>query len=193
MLAPVIVALIIAAVIGLFVWMYRSSRADRAQANAALQTMAADLGATFDEATRSVTGHLSGRAVTVTEDVQRDREGDYNRFARITVALRGATTLQVLRRSGALASIPGDLPTGDATFDRWLVVGTNDAAKVRQALAPDLLRHFVEWERSGWLWEVRVAEGHLRYAGGEGFMRPDQVEKTMAVLRAMVHLAERLE
>jgi hypothetical protein len=127
-------------------------------------------------------------------ETRQGSEGEYEYFVRIDVSTATTTTLDLLRqRSGFVPSFVDDLKTGDTDFDRWFVVRTNDAEKILTVLTPDLRRQYLEWQNGGWLWEVRVRDGQLRYAGGEGLFRKDQVEKTMAVLTEMVRLAERLE
>ncbi len=193
MLTQIIVLVILLAIVAGGIWAFRKSRSIQAEADEALRAMGRALETTFDARSRSLTGHLNGRAVSVKEDRQ-GRDGEYEYFVRIGVSTATSTTLQLLRQgSGFVPSFVDDLKTGDRDFDRWFIVRTNDAEKVRALLTPDLRRQYLEWQTHGWLWEVRVQDGQLRYAGGQGLFRRDQIEKTMGVLTGMAHLAERLE
>lgn len=193
MLAQLIVLLILVSLIGLGVFAFRKSRSMQGEVEVALADFGQAVGATFDPKTRSFTGTLDGHAVTVVEAKQ-GTGGEYEYFVRMTVATTPTATLELLpQRGGFVPTFVTDLKTGDADFDRWFVVRGSDPAAVQRVLTPDRRRQLLEWQTSGWLWELRVRDGALHFAGGQGLFRRDQVEKTLVLLRAMVELTEALE
>lgn len=191
MVAPLIVLVIVVSLVAGGVWAFRKSRSIDRDADAALAALGHVLGASFDAKSRSFAGTLNGRAVSVIEDKQ-GSDGEYEYFVRVKVATRAAVTADILRQASGLKVVQG-IETGDADFDRWFVVQASDQARVLKALTPDTRRQWLDWQTHGWLWEVRVRDGELRYAGGQGLFRRDQIEKTQAILDDMVAFVSRLE
>ncbi len=191
MLAQVIVLVIVVALVGGGAWAFTKSRSIGRDADAALAELGQVLDAPFDMKSRSFNGHLAGRRVTVSEERQ-GSEGEYDYFVRIIVATRTPDTVEIVRQASGLKVVQG-LETGDPDFDRWFVVQSSNPPRVLQALTPDVRRQWLDWQTSGWLWEVRVRNGELRYAGGEGLFRRKQIERTRTILADLVAFAARLE
>ena len=193
MLAQLIVLIIIVSLIGLGIFAFRKSRSIQGDVDAALVDFGRAVNATFDPKARAFIGTVNGRAVSVTEAAQ-GANSDYDYFVRITVDTATPATFELLpQRGGFVPSLVDDLKVGDAEFDRTFVVRTSDADRIRRVLTPGRRARYAEWGTTGWLWELRVREGKVRFAGGQGLFRRDQVEKTLVLLQAMVELAEALE
>ena len=193
MLAQLIVLFIIASLIGLGIFAFRKSRSMQGDVDAALVEFGREVNATFDPKGRAFHGTLNGRAVSVVEAAQ-GAHSEYEYFVRITVDTTTPVTLDLLpQKGGFVPTFVDDLKVGDAQFDRWFVVRGSDADRVRRVLTPERQAQFLEWQTSGWLWEVRVRDGRVTFAGGQGLFRRDQVEKTLVLLKAMVELAEAME
>lgn len=192
MLAQLIVLFILVALVGLGIFAFRKSRSMQGDVDAALADFGQVVNATFDPTSRSFHGTLNGRTVSVAEAAQ-GANSDYDYFVRITVTAPAAAVLELLPQRGFVPSFVEDMKLGDATFDPWFIIRGTDQDLVRRVLTPERRRQFVEWSKTGWLWELRVRDGALHFAGGQGLFRRDQVEKTLVLLRAMVELAEALE
>lgn len=191
MLAQLIVLLIVVALVGGGLWAFQKSRSIGRDADAALAEFGAALGAPFDAKSRSFSGQMDGRTVTVSE-ARQGTEGEYEYFVRITIQTSSPDTVDILRQASGLKVAQG-VETGDADFDRWFLVQASNPARVLHALTPDVRRQWLDWQTHGWLWEVRVRNGELRYAGGEGLFRRGQIEKTRAILTDLRAFASRLE
>lgn len=193
MLAQLIVLGIIVSLIGLGIVAFRKSRTMQGDVDAALAAFGDAVNAPFDPTSRSFRGTLNGRAVTVAEAAQ-GSNSSYDYFVRITVPTTATMTLELLpQRGGFVPSFVEDVKLGDPEFDRTFIVRASDPDAARRVLTPERRARYAEWAISGWLWELRVREGQVRFAGGEGLFRKDQVEKTLVLLQAMVELAEALK
>lgn len=191
MLAQLIVLVIIVALVGGGIWAFRKSRAIGRDADEALAEFGRALGAPFDAKSRSFSGHIDGRAVTVSE-ARQGTEGEYEYFVRINLSTGSPDTVDIVRQASGLKVVQS-LETGDPDFDRWFVVQSSNPTRLLRALTPDVRRQWLDWQTHGWLWEVRVRNGELRYAGGEGLFRRGQIEKTRTILADLSAFAARLE
>ncbi len=191
MLTQIIVFALLFGLVAGGVWLFRSSRAERAETSEALAAMACTLETTFDAASRSMSGRLNGHAVSIHEELHRGSPEDNDRYIRITVeASAGAPSLQLLRKGSALTpSFANDVQTGDPVFDRGFMVLSDNADKVRQVLTPDVRRQLLDLQ---WLGELRVSEGQLRCMGGVGFLRKRHVDECLVVLHLLIRIADGL-
>ncbi len=104
MLTQIIVFAVLFGVVAGGVWLFRSSRAERAETSEALATMARTLETTFDATSRSMTGRLNGRSVSIHEEWHRAKPEDNDRYIRMTVEVTaGTTSLELLRQGSAFA------------------------------------------------------------------------------------------
>lgn len=173
------------------VWLFRRSKADQAAAAVALEALAKTLNA--QPASRPLTGTFKGRACTISRFATYGSEGT-SPHIRVHLALRTATTFELYpQRSGLGARLVNDVEVGDPEFDRWFIVRTNDRDKVARALAPDIRRTLIDWQRGGWFERAWVRDDQLTYEVGCGLDSAANVERVPAILDVLARIAMALE
>jgi hypothetical protein len=189
----IVVAVVAAltALIGAIVLTIRAERRRRAAAAVALDRLAASLGA--QRMPRGFKGTRGGRAFAMGESSVYG-SGGTSPYLDISVETGTTTTFELHPQQSALAArLVGDVELGDAEFDKWFILRTNDPSSVAKALPPDIRQQMIAWRRRGWLHRVWVKDGRLCFQGGSGIRTTSDVARVDDVLRALEHIATALE
>lgn len=188
------ILLTIVGLIVLGVWMVRLSKRYSAEAEAAMAVLADTLGAPRPpRKQRTLQGQIAGRPCRVAEVLSPGTDdADYS--TRLEVAIDTPVTLELHGQTSSLgARLVGDVEIGDAEFDKWFIVRTNDTGRVAAALTPELRTQLIDWYRHGWVIRVWIMERLLKADVGEGLQQARHIECAGRILRALAQLADGLE